>query len=189
MLKRILAFASLALLLAAPASAQGTKGGLGFRTGTSPFMNLPITPLSVEASPTIGGRHWLNPKVGVDFGVGYNQLKIDPGSATWTGFSFDLGLPISIKQVNDKVNFIFRPGMQWGSLDDESGTPTVKWSAMAFSGELEVEWMVTDNLSVSAAHGVAYNKIEDDGSPKTEITSFRTIGSSFANLGFHVYLW
>jgi len=188
-MKRLLAPAVLALLLTAPAHAEGTMGGLGFRTGTSPFMNLPITPLQVEASPTIGGRHWLNPKVGLDFGLGYNQLKVDPGSSTWTGFSFDVGLPISIKKVNDKVNFIFRPGFQWGSLEDESGTPTVKWSATAISGELEVEWMVADNLSISAAHGISYNSVSDDGTPKTEVTSFRTTGSNFMNLGFHVYLW
>jgi opacity protein-like surface antigen len=189
MMKRFLALAALALLLAAPAHAQGPKGGLGFHTANSPFLHLPLTSLDSEASPTVGGRHWFNSNVGVDAGIGYSQLKVDPNTSTWTGFTFDLGVPISVKKVNDKVNLILRPGFQWGSLEDESGTPTVKWTGMMFSGEFEVEWMVVDNLSVSAAHGFGYSRIEDDGSPKTEITSFRTTGSSFTNLGFHVYLW
>ena len=191
-MKRFLAVAALALLVAVPAHAQDTKGGLGFRTGVSPFMGLPLAPFDVTASPVIGGRHWLNPKLGVDFGLGYNQMEIDFGAPTtdkWTGFSFDLGLPISVKKLNDNVNFIFRPGFTWGSLEDQSGTPTVKWTGMAFTGELEVEWMVADNLSISAAHGISYNTVSDDDSPKTEITSFRTTGNNFMNLGFHVYLW
>ena len=188
-MKRLLAFASLALLLAVPAQAQDPKGGLGFRTGSSPFANLPLAPLDVVASPTIGGRHWFNPQVGVDAGLGYSQVTVDPGDSKWTGFTFDLGLPISLKKLGDNVNFILRPGFQWGSLEDDSGVPAIKWTGMAFSGELEVEWMVTDNLSVSAAHGISYNKVEDDGSPATEVTTFRTTGGNFMNLGFHVYLW
>ena len=191
MMKRFLALAALALLLAAPAHAQGPKGGFGFRTTTTPFMNLPIVSsfLVFEAPPTVGIRHWVNPNVGVDFGIGYNNLKLEPGPTTYTGFTFDLGVPLSVKAVNDKVNLIFRPGFQWGSVEDESGTPTVKWTGMAISGELEVEWMVADNLSISASQGIAYNTVTDDGSPKVEVTSFRTTGSNFMNLGFHVYLW
>ncbi len=191
MKKFLFAAAALSLLLVIPApdATAAPMGGLGFRTAGSPFSALPISP--VQTSPTIGFRHWMNDQVGFDFGLGYNQFKIEPSPETWTGFAFDVGLPISIKKVNDRVNFIFRPGFQWSSLEDEdtSFPATVKWTTIAVSGELEVEWMVTDNLSVSASQGLAYHKLEDDGSPKTTVTSFGTTGSNFTQLGFHVYLW
>ena len=189
MLKRMLAFASLVLLLAAPANAQGPKGGIGFHAGGSPFNGL--FGVDVEPSPTIGLRHWLNSQVAVDFGLGYSQLKIEPSPQTLTGFSFALGVPISLKKVSDKVNFILRPGFQWSSLEDDDSTfpPAVTVTTIAIMGELEVEWMVAENLSISAAHGIAYRKLEDDFTPKTTYTSFGTTGSNFTNLGFHVYLW
>lgn len=190
-MKRLYAVASLALLLAAPAiAAEGQMGGPGFRLVPSPFSPLVTAVISpVEATPTIGLRHWMNPKVGVDFALGYTNLNIDPGSTQFSGFVFDVGLPLSVKKVSESVNFIFRPGLRYSTIEDESGTPSVKWTGMQFLGELEVEWMVTERLSVSAAHGIAYNTLSDDGDPKTELTSFGTTGSTFSNLGFHVYLW
>jgi hypothetical protein len=127
--------------------------------------------------------------MGVDFGVGYTSLTIDPGSSEWTGFVFDLGVPISVKKIGENVNFIFRPGFQYSTIEDNSGTPSVKWTGTSFLGELEVEWMVTERLSVSAAQGIAYSTLSDDGTPKTELSAFGTTGTTFANLGFHVYLW
>ena len=180
------------LLLAAPsAHAEGTMGGLGFRTTASPFAYLKLS--QNETQPTVGGRHWFTEQVAVDVGIGYNQDKYEPATETWTGFSFDLGLPILLKKVSDRVLFLLRPGVQWGSLEDKNEylapTVTTKYTMIGVSGELEVEWMVADRLSVSAAHGLAWHRLEDDGSPKTTATSFGTSGSNFTSLGFHVYLW
>jgi len=188
--KRFSAVALLALLLAVPAHAEGPMGGLGFRSGPSPFSGLNNVAFlyPVEISPTVGGRQWFNDQVGLDLGLGYNQFEIE-SQRKWTGFVFDIGLPITLKRVSDNVNFILRPGFQWSSLEDKDSTGKLTLTTIAVSGELEVEWMVTDNLSVSASHGVAYHKLEDDFSPKTTITSFGTIGNTFSNLGFHVYLW
>ena len=190
-MKKLVLAAALALLATSPALAQAPMGGIGFRTGFTPFSALPIGP--VDTRPTLGLRHWVNAQVGVDVGLGYNQFKIEPSPETWTGFVFDIGLPISIKPVSEKVNFILRPGFQWGSLEDkdESLVPTIttKFTTMAISAELEVEWMVADRLSVSASQGFAWHQLEDDGSPKTTVTSFGTLGNNFTNLGFHVYLW
>ncbi len=191
MKKFLFTAAAISMLFMAPAAdaAGETMGGLGFRTGTSPFAAIPIAP--VQTSPTIGGRHWFNDQVGVDFGVGYNQFKIEPSPETWTGFAFDVGVPITLKRVNDKVNLIFRPGFQWSSLEDDDSTfpPAIKYTTLGVSGELEVEWMIADHLTVSASHGLAYHKLEDDGTPKTTFTSIGTVGSNFTQLGFHVYLW
>ena len=190
-MKRLFAVASLALLLAVPAhAAEGQMGGPGFRLVPSPFSPLVTSVISpVEATPTLGIRHWMNAKMGVDFALGYTNLNIDPGTTSFSGFVFDVGLPLSVKKVGENVNFIFRPGFRYSTIEDESGTPSVKWTGTQFLGELEVEWMVTERLSVSAAHGIAYSALSDDGTPKTELTSFGTTGTTFANLGFHVYLW
>jgi len=185
----LLAMAGLPAAAGLAHAADSTKqymGGIGFRA--------PITPLSFalvepQAAPTIGVRHWFNGMIGFDLAAGYYQAEIKPLPEKFTGYTVEAGLPITLKRPSEKVNLILRPGFQWGSLEDESGTPTIKWTGMTVSGEFEVEWMVADNLSVSAAHGFGYTRIEDDGSPKTEITTFRTTGSSFTNLGFHIYLW
>ena len=190
MKKLVLAAAMLALLAAAPVWAQGPMGGLGFRTGSG-FPAIPATP--VDPSPTIGVRHWVNSQVGLDLGVGFNQVKLEPGPRTFTGYVFDIGLPFALKAASDKVNLILRPGFQWGSMEDkdEEFVPasTVKFTSMAVSGEVEVEWMVADKLSLSASHGISWHKLEDDGSPKSTITSLGTFGNNFTTLGFHVYLW
>jgi hypothetical protein len=49
--------------------------------------------------------------------------------------------------------------------------------------------MVADNVSISAAHGIAYNSMKDDGTPEIKFTSIGTTGSNFTQLGFTVYLW
>jgi len=187
-MKKLVLAAALALFAATPVLAQGPMGGIGLRSG-SEF----ITATGVDPSPTLGVRHWVNSQFGVDLGIGFNQVKLEPGPRTFTGFVFDIGLPISLKAASDKVNFILRPGFQWGTVEDkdEEFVPasTVKFTSMSVSGELEVEWMVADKLSVSASHGIAWHKLEDDGTPKSTVTSFSTVGNNFTSLGFHVYLW
>ena len=53
--------------------------------------------------------------------------------------------------------------------------------------------MIVENVSISAAHGIAYHSLKnhDNGSPEQEfnITGFETRGNNFTELGFHVYLW
>ena len=98
----------------------------------------------------------------------------------------------------DKVNVIFRPGVEFESAKLTDKTTTlpgneIKATIFAVSGELEVEYMIADKLSISAAHGIAYSntKLEDNSSPANElkVNGFNTIGNNFTTLGFHVYLW
>ena len=198
-MKKIVILAAAVTMLTGAFSAQaaeGMKGGLGFHVGDSPTSNVLgfILPFSPKPSPTVGGRQWFNEQVGVDFGVGYNSFKAEQGpqSETWTGFSFDVGLPIVLKKF-DKVNFIFRPGFQWGSIEDKdetvSPTATVKYTSTSVSGTFEAEWMVADNLSVSASHGIAWASLKDDGTPELKFTSIGTTGNNFTQLGFNIYLW
>ncbi len=201
-MKKLIVLAAAATMLFGAFSAQaaeGMKGGLGFHVGESAtsgilgFIN-PLAPNASAASPTLGGRQWFNDAMGVDFGLGYNSFKAEQGTQTetWTGFSFDIGLPIVLKKF-DKVNFILRPGFQWGSLEDKDETvfptATTKYTMTGFSGTFEAEWMVADNLSISASHGLAWASLEDDGTPKVKFTSMGTTGNNFTQLGFNLYLW
>ncbi len=198
-MKKLIVWAAAAMMLFGAFSAQaaeGMKGGLGFHVGesaTSNFLGF-IQPLAPKSGPTLGGRQWFNDAVGADFGVGYNSLKAEQGALveTWTGFSFDIGLPIVVKKF-DKVNLIFRPGFQWGSLEDkdETGSPTIttKYTMTGFSGTLEAEWMLADNLSISASHGLAWASLKNDDTPAFKVTSIGSTGNNFTQLGFNIYLW
>jgi len=198
-LKRTMLATALMLAVAAvPASAASAPtdnspkdgmGGIGFRA--------PITPLSFalvepQAAPTIGIRQWFNKRIGFDVAVGYYQAEIKPLPEKFTGYTVDACFPISIKRPSQRVNLILRPGFQWGQLEDVDETPppiTIEWDLLGTTLDLEVEWMVADNLSLSASHGVGYFRLRDNGSPKTSRTYVGTTGSNFTELGFHVYLW
>lgn len=200
MKKFAIALTALGLVVAAgaaQAAGSSSMGGLGFHATGSPFDALLSSSLGVTgSSPTLGVREWFNEKVAVDVGLGYSMLKSEPASnndETITGWTVDLGLPLALKSW-DKVHFLFRPGVSFGSLEDKlepSGGPTTKTKLTTFgvSGELEVEYMLADKLSISASHGLAWNSIKDDASPENKLSSFSTTGSNFTQLGFHVYLW
>ena len=197
-LKKLITIASVATMLVGAASthaAEGPEGGLGFRSRAIPVAALASAPF--DAVPSLGGRHWLNDQFGIDLGLGFNQSKYkEPApEQSFTAFSIDVGVPISLKKVSDKVNFIFRPGFQWSSIEDKldatalSPESTIKTTGFAVSGELEVEFMVTEYLSVSASHGIHYFQAENDLNPKEKFTSFGSEEGNFTQLGFHVYLW
>ena len=196
-MKKLITIASVATMLVGAASAhaeEGPKGGLGFRSRAIPVAVLAGAPFA--AVPSLGGRHWMNDQFGIDLGLGFDQAKFEPApEQKFTAFVVDVGVPISLKKVSDKVNFIFRPGFQWSSLEDKldatSSSPesTIKTTAFAVSGELEVEFMVTEYLSVSASHGIHYFQAENDLNPKDKLTSFGSDEGNFTQLGFHVYLW
>lgn len=196
-MKKMIILSAAAMLLLGAMTAQAAsdmKGGLGFHVGTPLFSNAIVGAVGPEAAPTLGIRQWVNSQVGFDLGVGFTSFKAErtPQKETWTGFGFEIGVPISIKKF-DKANFIFRPGFQYGSLEDkdESAIPTVttKWTGMSVSGELEVELMLADNVSISASHGLAYTSLKNDETPELKFTNVGSTGNNFTNLGFKVYLW
>ena len=187
----ILVAAATAVLAAGTAHAEeGTKGGLGFRSRPIPIAGFAAAPF--QAVPSIGGRQWFTDQIGLDVGFGYNQAEVKPLPQKWTGYVVDVGVPLSLKWVSDRVNLIFRPSFQWARIEDKLETPpasAINYTGIGGSGEIEVEWMVAERLSVSASHGVSYMRIEDDASPKSTLTVFGTTQGNFTELGFHVYLW
>lgn len=203
MKKNLIAVAAVSLLLSATSVFAGTtKGGLGFRTLNGPFNALENTNVGFSVTPAIGVRQWFTETVGFDAAIGFSSLtaegsppttKLDEG----TGFAIEIGMPFILKKM-DKVNFILRPGLLYGksTATDKiaTGLPDeFEAKLMSVSGELEVEYMLTDNLSLSAAHGIAYSssKVSDNSatSPTLEVKGFETTGSNFTQLGFHIYLW
>lgn len=196
--KKLLAFACLFMIVAAGAQAQETypMGGFGFRSGAA----LNTGPVGFSATPTIGIRQWFSSQMAADLAVGFATVSVENNGTTTdegSAFAFDLGLPISLKSW-DKVNFIFRPGFVFSSakLEDKTAVAPpneLKATIYAVTGELEVEWMLADKVSISAAHGIAYGSttVEDNDTPVNELklTGFSTTGSNFTQLGFHVYLW
>jgi opacity protein-like surface antigen len=206
-LKKLITLAAALLLVAAGsahAAAAGSMGGIGFRSLDGPSNTLVGSglPISFTTSPAIGVRHWFSEKAGVDLAIGFTTLSVEVSPPTTktdegTGFVFDAGIPWALKKW-EKVSFIFRPGVTYGTAeakDKQTVTPPNKLtsSLLSVSGELEVEWMVTDRVSVSAAHGIAYRDVElkDNASPenKAKIKGWDTTGNNFTQLGFHVYLW
>lgn len=182
-------------LLAGPPLAQAESapmGGLGFHAGSTPFDGFGFLLGRGFASPSVGARQWFTDRIGGDIGVGFFDLSAKPGEDKLTSVMATVGMPILIKRLDDRVNFIFRPGFAWSSQKEELGPPpvvTTKWTAIAVTGELEAEYMVTPHLGISASHGVAWGKLHDDGTPETEITSVGTLQNNFTQLGFTVYLW
>jgi hypothetical protein len=194
--------AALLIVTAGSAQADGPMGGIGFRSLDGPSISLANSFVSFTTSPAIGIRHWFSEQAGVDLAVGFSSLSAEGGTPSTkadegTGFVFDAGIPWTVRKL-DKVNFIFRPGVTFGTAtakDKLATLPPNKLTStlLSVSGELEVEWMVTDKVSISAAHGIAYRSIElkDNATPenKVKVTGFDTTGSNFTQLGFHVYLW
>lgn len=187
-MKKLLAFTTLAMLLSvAAAYAAEAKTALGFHTYSAP----------------VGIRTWLSPKAGLDVGVGFTtaSYKSDvAGSSSYSGsgFTLDVGVPYVLKSW-DKVKFIGRPGLMIGSSSQDSGTPNTsqdKTSGWAISGELEVELMVADNVSISMSHGLAYSSESQtpsvpNGTSAVKYTTsgIDTFGAGWTSVGFHVYLW
>ena len=201
-MKKIACMALAATLLAGAAHAE-VMGGIGFRSlGLGLNAPVPTSIIVFDASPTIGIRHWISERVALDGAIGFSTVTAEVGPPTadvaeGSGFAFDLGIPLSAKKW-DEVNVIVRPGFQYSTAtfkDKTAPTPPNEdtATAMGFSAEIEVEWMVAERLSISASHGVAYRtiKFEDNDTPANEIkaSGFQTTGDNFTALGFHVYLW
>ena len=184
-MKKIVTLAAAVTMLlgamSAQAAGEATMGGLGFHSTVAP----------------IGIREWFSDQLGFDLGVGFssdgfkNKTPNSPTFKNASTFFVDLGLPWSAKKW-DKVNFIVRPGFQYGSLKDDDAVigNTKKANQWSVSGDFEVEVMLADKFSVSAAHGVAFTQLTDKSTANDRVfTNFSSSGENFTSLGFHVYLW
>ena len=172
-MKRLICMVAIALIASAGAAlAQGpthNSGGLGFHSSDAP----------------IGIRWWLNgQKIALDAGVGFGST--DTGTETLSNWQLDFGVPICLKTW-DKVHFMVRPGILYESQDVIVGPGTDTDSDLIILGELEAEYFIADNLSISASHGIG---IDNNNPPVgSSTTNWTTFGNNFTEVGFHVYLF
>jgi hypothetical protein len=189
--KLALTFVMLAIAAGTAAAAEHKPIGLGFHHPDVP----------------IGGRWWINDTWGVDFGFGYvadlqNNVSVTGKTNTFQTYDFDLGAPYVLTKW-DQVKVIARPGVFYEIKEDLPyfvDSDVVKWAhAWGFSAELEVEYFVAKNLSISGSTGIEYvssttNFLDPDfPDPEnpTQVTNtfFSTTARDFTSIGFHVYLF
>lgn len=176
----LLAVLAVSAAAAIPSHAEDLKGkwGVGYQREEAP----------------VGARFWLSPKVGVDLGIGFQNLNKDLSNTEQKGtsFAFDLGMPYVIAS-SGKANFWIRPGITYAStpLDYLDGNNNrVDNSATSFwvSGDLGVEYFATDNFSFQVAHGVVYKSYDPGDLPGGEtITTFGSEAFGVSSIGFHYY--
>ena len=159
-----------------PGSASHRSIGLGFHDVDAP----------------VGIRWWLSgQKIGIDLGIGFNKTPAttDPDESL-TGFAFDAGVPFVVHSW-DRAHVLLRPGLLYESQEEGVGagptfdtfTPTTFSVLLEFEGEL----FLVDNISVSAAHGIAFSSFDPDLPGTDSETSFGTVGRNFTTVGFHMY--
>src|ERR1044072_2328521 len=75
-------------------NAQGSKGGIGFRSGNAP----------------IGVRWWVIPQLGIDLAGGYTSENINylntldqPADETFNSYTVDLGVPLAMRSEERRV--------------------------------------------------------------------------------------
>ena len=173
MFKRLLVPA-LAILLVIPgvSMAKDMSGlwGLGFYSYSAP----------------VGARVWIAPNIGLDAGIGLDIYDIagEDGQESATDFYFEVGVPFVLVPT-ERVNFYLRPGVQVALLDS-LGNPFVK-NRIAIMLAPGVEYFLTDQLSIEASHGLAYEIESAREEGVDDQTFFYTFGENFTFLGFHFY--
>lgn len=124
-----------------------------------------------------------SPKVGLDVGFGLDM--VDDGSESATNFFFEVGVPFVLIPT-ERVNLYLRPGVQMG-IFDEALSPEVE-NRIAISLAPGVEFFLTDDLSIEAAHGITYEIWAAREEGVDNYTEMYTFGDSFTFLGFHFYV-
>lgn len=134
-----------------------------------------------SVSAPIGGRLWLNPLVGVDFGIGYADKNFL--GSTKDRFHLNAGLVFKAVKAGN-ANFFIRPGVEFQSNGRMVGTEYK--SKLIVTADLGVEWFATDQFSLSVGHGLQFEQLSDPSDEsKWGIAALRAL--SFNNVGFHFY--
>ena len=176
---------SLAALLLIPAfsNAKDLSGrlGLGYFNTDAP----------------VGARYWVNEKVGLDIGIGFegiNDFYTDTSGTTSketaTSFWVEVGVPFVVFPT-ERANFSIRPGVVFAQLDDRvygSGSLDEKWTRVTFSLMPMAEVFFGEHFSLEAGHGIMIDMIsQPDALGGESFTDFSTFDASVTHLGFHFY--
>lgn len=170
---RTLSLAVIALALSA--SVAGAHGKGSYAIG---FM---------ESDAPVGGRYMLSEKMGLDIGLGFISVDAEDedneGRASgdkhlaYAGTQFVLraALPIAL-QSGDKVSLQVRPGLGITSNSPDEGESD---TAIDISGLLVAEWMMSNTISISGAHGLRV---------ALDPNNISTVGQGVTHFGVHYWL-
>jgi len=134
----------------------------------------------------VGVRYWVNEKVGVDVGLGFDNTDLGDESAM--SFWFEIGAPY-VLMGTERANFFFRPGLVYASLDDRvygSGTLDDTWTNITIKLTPGAEVFFGEHFSLEAAHGITIDLMSPPGDGDSS-TNFGTGAYSITQLGFHFY--
>jgi hypothetical protein len=156
-----------------PAAAAEPSAPPGF--GRDVSRRLGVGMVSPEAP--LGGRYLFDPRLGLELGAGVDRLN---GHSTTV--VLDAGLLMALAP-GDRINFYFRPGARFRSVDpsDEGATTTI-----SFTASLNVEVFVTRDFSVTADQGFEMDFVSPPSGP--DHTDFAVRGAPWTRLGFFYYL-
>jgi hypothetical protein len=129
----------------------------------------------------LGIRYWYQPTVAFDIGVGFESEDREDHRAEsfWIGAGFPLVL-----HESERVNFVVRPGLLFGSEGDGHET----WTTLKFLGAPGAEVFIGDHFSLEAFTGIA---IEIEDIPEAygggSLTHVRSFSGNLTQFGFHYY--
>lgn len=184
----VLSFIALVVTLIAPAVALAQpKYGLGYFRPEAP----------------VGGRVWLNEKVAVDAGIGFEygkfaavdyERKADGDSAMddeKVAFTVDAGVPFVVAG-DETTKFFVRPGVTFASTPawDPSEGATGDWVSATeiwISGTLGVEHWFGKHFSIGAGHGLVFKSIDPGLKGSDSTTRIQSTDFGISNVGFHFY--
>ena len=196
MLKRFLALAAFAVLFV-PATSHAVDHSKQWALGYF-FDDAPI-----------GVRYMMSPKLGLDFGLGFQSedgpdySSTSPGATSGnTQFTFELGAQFNLVKT-DRADFFVRPSFSLASVpyyySSDGGTTfsSESVSDTRFGAMLGAEWHATDNLSLSFGHGIgvtsghgvsAGQPIVSSSKPESS-SSISTVGltTGASSIGFRWY--
>lgn len=163
------------LSVAAPVMAAGEmKIGLGYFRPEAP----------------IGARVWVNPKIAIDFGFGFESKEYGQGdkSETKTSFSIDAGVPF-VLAGDETTKFFLRPGILYLSDPnyDIAGEEWVTASTIGISANLGVEHFFSKWFSLEASHGFVFATYDPGTEGSDSSTTIYSEALGISSIGFHFY--
>jgi len=135
----------------------------------------------------VGIRYFMNDKVGIDAGLGFESK--DLGDENGTSFFFEGGLTYVVFDY-EKAFFFARPSLGFSSLDNRvygSGPSDEKWTVMDIALNLGGEVRLADQFGLTFMHGLVLTStsIPDEvaGGGETSLSDFNTFGENVTEAG------
>jgi hypothetical protein len=137
----------------------------------------------------LGIRWWVSDKVGLDFGLGFDNGFVPATGNNKTAWGIEIGAPIVMAGMGDETIFYVRPGIDYRSIPNPlpgpPPNPDNDETIFGITGQLGVEHWFAKRFSLQVAEGIAYYNI-DPGVGGSH-SAFQTQAFGISNIGFHYY--